>query len=326
MNPSLNISVFGLSLSAINDLKQALTIVLAAKFQINWTHIADKNLQILFVHERFSDLAQIERHRHNSLHVLKLGQNEQAAGKIVNNILYLPLYSTHALTEWLSQSLSTELSMDIEPKPAFVAKVSMLQQQLSHQSIRSAFNSIYSEYANISKFLIQSQGQTLSFFDVNSKELYSNTELNIHTMSELEIIPADLNSIVHLRKKFRARDLNHGIWQFVWDNLAEDVPEYHQAYRLRIWPQPMQHQQRNLVLKISAYLSKGCTAQYIQEKMQLSPETVYRYLFACEIAQMLEEIPLEQALQSHPMLLETTPVAESSVRGFFSKLRKKLGL
>lgn len=326
MPPSLNISIFGLSRPVINDLKKVIADQLTPQFQINWTHIADKNLQILFVHENFSHVAQLERHDKTQLHILKLNKNEQTAGEIINNVLYLPLHSTHALIDWLSQSLNTELKTVTESVPKLIAKVSMPRQQLSHQSISSAFNSIYSEYANISKFMIQIQEQTLAFFDVNSKELYYNTELNIHDMTKLEVIPADLNSIIQLKKKFRARDLNHGIWQFVWDNLAEEVPEYHQAYRLRIWPQPMQHKNHHSVLKMSAYLSQGCTVQYIQEKMQISTAMINRYLFACEIAQIMEEIPLEQALKSHPAPLEIAPVVESSVRGFFSKLRKKLGL
>ena len=49
MIPSVYISIFGLGLSTVTDLKNAITAKLAQNFQVNWTHIADKKGE--FKHE-----------------------------------------------------------------------------------------------------------------------------------------------------------------------------------------------------------------------------------------------------------------------------------
>jgi predicted nucleic-acid-binding Zn-ribbon protein len=322
MIPSVYISIFGLGLSTVTDLKNAITAKLAQNFQVNWTHIADKKLQILLLHEDFAHMSQLQEDNSN-LRILKLNKNKQWAGQIVNDVLYLPLSSTHALSTWLSQFIMTSA---VAPAVETAVKVQMPQHKLSHHSISKAFNCIYQGYANLNKFIIQSNGQVLSFFDIQSNEFYSNTQLNIHEMTELEVLPADLNSIVRFKKQFKARDLKHGIWQFVWDHLADDVPEFPFAYRLSTWPQPLHQSQRNVLLKMSAYFSQGHTVDYVQQQMQVGTPLIHRYLFACRIAQMLTEIPVEEHSTTHHLATVSPPAQTGAVRGFLSKLRKKLGL
>jgi len=325
MTSSLYISIFGLGLSVINDLKQVISAQFSSSTDIHWTNIADKNLQVLLIHEDFSDLPIIKNDDRHQLKVLKLRQNEQQAGEIINDVLYLPLRTTQALVHWLTLVFPDNYQIT-ENKIETVANAVMQQQKLSHQSISKAFNYIFHDYANLSKFLIQSQEHSLSFFDVQSKELYSNHHLNMSEMPELKVIPADLNNILLFKKQFKPRDLSHGIWQFVYDHVDE-APEYTQSYQLHMWPQPLQSQQRHELFKISAYFVQGCSVQYVQSKMNIDRAQLNRFLFACDIAQMLREIPSEQAHTVKAEPIDPTPVQTTgAVRGFFNQLRKKLGI
>ena len=61
MNDSIYISVLGLSLSVINDLKRIITEQILNQYKINWTNIADKNLQILLISDDLIELTDIKR-------------------------------------------------------------------------------------------------------------------------------------------------------------------------------------------------------------------------------------------------------------------------
>ena len=327
MNNSIYISVLGLSLSVINDLKRIITEQILSQYKINWTNIADKNLQILLISDDLIELTDIKRVNKAHLHILKLSKNENLAGKVRNNTLYLPLHSAGELSEWLKQAIT--IPQSCRDKTAISGpecKEQPKKPKLSCQAVYSAFDKVYSEYSNINNFMIKSGLNIIAFFDVKKKEFYLNTDLNKFNLSAIEVVPADINNIVNFKSKYKSSDLSHGIWQFVWGCLAYELPEYSKAYQLLSWPQPALKQERNEVLKISAYFSRGCTGQYVQEKMGVSADTVNRYLFACDIARMIGEIPEQEALYIQPAAAGKAPDHTGRVRGFFSKLRKKLGL
>ena len=75
MNNSIYISVLGLSLSVINDLKRIITEQILNQYKINWTNIADKNLQILLISDDLIELTDIKRVNKAHLHILKLSKN-----------------------------------------------------------------------------------------------------------------------------------------------------------------------------------------------------------------------------------------------------------
>ena len=77
---------------------------------------------------------------------------------------------------------------------------------------------------------------------------------------------------------------------------------------------------------MSAYFSQGHTVDYVQQQIQVGTTLIHRYLFACRIAQMLTEIPVEEHSTTHHLATVSPPAQTGAVRGFLSKLRKKLGL
>lgn len=320
------ISIFGLNLSTINDFKNVINNQISSDYKINWTNITDDRLDILLINEDFSEINHVKNINKKTTSILKVSKNEKSAGEIQNNHLYLPLISSIAVNLWLDEALekkqqlqqsNTRMSFPTEEEKAKHKKI-------DYKHISSTFSHIYSEYPDISNFTILNEGIAIAVFDLNNNLFYLDSEFNLENISDFIIIPAEINTIIKFKKHFKPKDLHHAFWQFVWDISPYEVPQHNNTYRLLKWPQPNLKFNRHALLKISAYLSKGCSIQYIHEKTNISVNTINRYLFACDIAQMMEEIPSHEALVNLPMVVETNEIG--AVRGFFNNLRKKLGL
>lgn len=326
MNRTIYISIFGLNLSVINNLKKIISEQVLNQYELKWTHIANKNLQVLLINEDFIDIEHIQNIDKTQVHILKLSKNEGLAGEIHHDTLYLPLNRVDAFNYWLFQRVIPKIFGTQTQSPATIQQIQPQTPQLSYHSIQSAFTTIQNKYSNVQKFVMKDHANILAVFDVQNKNFYLNTDVQSPDFRSFKILPADLDSIVNLKHKFQANDLNHGIWQFVWDYLAQATPEYNKAYQLLHWPQPTIQSERKELLKISAYFSQGCTSQYVQERMNISLQTIHRYLFACDMAQLIKEIPESEALGMQQRETEKQLAGHDTVRGLFSKLRKRLGL
>lgn len=61
MKDTIYLSVFGLNLALINELKAIINIALQEKYEISWTHLADSKLQLLLINEDFINIPHIEQ-------------------------------------------------------------------------------------------------------------------------------------------------------------------------------------------------------------------------------------------------------------------------
>lgn len=324
MASSIYICILGISQSRISDLKQAIVSHFSFFSQIHLTHITDKDLQVLFINEDLFDTILLQICSRSQLKILKLSKNEQYAGQIINNVLYFYLSSTYALLEWLSQTVCLDDPSIEENITTPISPDVRQQYQLSYQTIAKAFEGIANNYPKLSKFIIKTGGATLSFFDLKTQEMYINNTIQIRDINGFEIVPVDLNSIVNFKKQFKPKDLSQAIWQLVWDNVIENLPIYTILSVIGL----ASASSANTALNSQDYFNQGSLVQHVQPKMGLSLDVLNRYLFACDIAKMIREIPLEHALS-----LNVTSTAsdypiqkESSLRGFFNILRKKLGI
>lgn len=59
MKDTIYLSVFGLNLALINELKAIINIALQEKYEISWTHLADSKLQLLLINEDFINIPHI---------------------------------------------------------------------------------------------------------------------------------------------------------------------------------------------------------------------------------------------------------------------------
>ena len=103
MKKQLNISVFGLKLTTIDELKLIIEGVLPETYSINWSNISDAQLDVLLISHLFYDLPNIVAIR-TSPHIktLKIAHDPHLHGQVIEDTLYLPAQST-ALQHWFEQ-------------------------------------------------------------------------------------------------------------------------------------------------------------------------------------------------------------------------------
>lgn len=103
MNKQLNISVFGLKLTTIDELKRIIEGLLPEHYNVNWTNINDASLDILLISHLFYDLPNIVSIRQRpNLKTLKIAHDPLLQGQLVQDTFYLPVES-NGIRLWFEQ-------------------------------------------------------------------------------------------------------------------------------------------------------------------------------------------------------------------------------
>lgn len=411
MNKQLNISVFGLKLTTIDELKRIIEGLLPEHYNVNWTNINDASLDILLISHLFYDLPNIVSIRQRpNLKTLKIAHDPLLQGQLVQDTFYLPVES-NGIRLWFEQhvlevtqpsnplttlnNLNSKLQPEPKPQgtqidnlfkqldiqktipalnnqpivantavnattisasqtvkpvkqpsyqeqikrasqqiiePRFVRAKSALQGALFYEAIH------YKHFENLQHKLWQSTdyrqciliaGDTkIALIDKPHNQFWLANGLTTVGQSSIHLQHADLNNVVRFCHKNQPYDLQYGLWNFVWQNVGAIVPSYTGYYRLKYWPQPLQHQDQKDIFKIAAYLQHGAHLHYVHEHSGINLEFIYRFIFTGLVSNSIEEINEQQADPRFKSIQTTNSVAEptSALRNFFGKLRKKLGL
>ncbi len=411
MNKQLNISVFGLKLTTIDELKRIIEGLLPEHYNVNWTNINDASLDILLISHLFYDLPNIVSIRQRpNLKTLKIAHDPLLQGQLVQDTFYLPVES-NGIRLWFEQhvlevtqpsnplttlnNLNSKLQPEPKPQgtqidnlfkqldiqktipalnnqpivantavnattisasqtvkpvkqpsyqeqikrasqqiiePRFVRAKSALQGALFYEAIH------YKHFENLQHKLWQSTdyrqciliaGDTkIALIDKPHNQFWLANGLTTVGQSSIHLQHADLNNVVRFCHKNQPYDLQYGLWNFVWQNVGAIVPSYTGYYRLKYWPQPLQHQDQKDIFKIAAYLQHGAHLHYVHEHSGISLEFIYRFIFTGLVSNSIEEINEQQTDPRFKSIQTTNSVAEptSALRNFFGKLRKKLGL
>lgn len=411
MNKQLNISVFGLKLTTIDELKRIIEGLLPEHYNVNWTNINDASLDILLISHLFYDLPNIVSIRQRpNLKTLKIAHDPLLQGQLVQDTFYLPVES-NGIRLWFEQhvlevtqpsnplttlnNLNSKLQPEPKPQgtqidnlfkqldiqktipalnnqpivantavnattisasqtvkpvkqpsyqeqikrasqqiiePRFVRAKSALQGALFYEAIH------YKHFENLQHKLWQSTdyrqciliaGDTkIALIDKPHNQFWLANGLTTVGQSSIHLQHADLNNVVRFCHKNQPYDLQYSLWNFVWQNVGAIVPSYTGYYRLKYWPQPLQHQDQKDIFKIAAYLQHGAHLHYVHEHSGISLEFIYRFIFTGLVSNSIEEINEQQADPRFKSIQTTNSVAEptSALRNFFGKLRKKLGL
>ncbi len=323
MKKNINISIFGLNLSTINELKAIIDSILGPDYSIYWTNIADTNLQVLIINHDFFDLPNIKKIKKDNLFVLKVSNNLDLAGQIQEQNLYLPLIDQLPLKNWLFNTVIPPLfptsTATYIPKDEHTNKIHYTHFQDILLQLK--------QNDSKSKLLLLDDKIQIALIDPLANSIWIDPNFKKNTHEIFQLVHADLNSIVHFRHKHSAQDLQSGLWQWMWDHLSAETPIYHGCYRLKHWPQPAANAERKDILKLSAYFQQGNSIEYIQQQLEISSDFIQRYLFISNILNLIEEISAHKTQQYLNQNIESKNAENtSSVRNFFSRLRKKLSI
>ncbi len=396
MKQQLHISVFGLKLTTIDEIKTIIEDVLPEKYVARWTNLNDLNLEVLLINDVFFDLPNIIEIRKNSkLKTLRIATDPQVQGQLVQNTLYLPV-QTDMMRDWFDQYVfmqarhpthqtipaPTQPPVQKTPEPesaqARVQQAKNVQipkieplfkpengkdyfrkttqtllpsgpvveevfQKPESALTRPIFQQLvhYKNFEYLAQQLWHSQHyrqcvmstgqQKIALINKHTHQFWLANKLPSIDFQQLELQHADLNSVVRFCHKNQPYDLQQGLWNLVWQNLAEIVPSYDAYYRLKYWPQPLKQSDRKEIFKLAAYFQHGAHVQYVHQQTEIPLQFIYRFIFTSVVANCIQEIHEHEADQRFrfnaptPSTTELNP-SQSTLRGFFSKLRKKLGL
>ena len=104
-NIRINIAISGLSSSSTDQLKICLRQILPTDVGINWSNIADQNIDCLFVHEHFYDSDHVQRIivKQNTPY-LKISRNNPPLDQPNRDTLYLPIQADEFFQNWMKLS------------------------------------------------------------------------------------------------------------------------------------------------------------------------------------------------------------------------------
>lgn len=118
-------------------------------------------------------------------------------------------------------------------------------------------------------------------------------------------------------------DLRRWLWNVLWysPELVKSTSDK-KFYKLKYWPHPDSKEDRKDIFKIAACFERGASIQQVEKKSEVSLKTIERFVSIALLSHLLIEIDVKDAT----LITEEEKSAEGVLKGFFGKLRRKLGL
>lgn len=322
MKQTIYISIFGLNLSLINELKKIISSTLSDDYSIMWTNIADEKLQLLLVNDNFSDSPNIQKLKYKNIKIIKLQKNENSSAHIDEDTIYYPIQDEQKISIRIKQFFQ-DISKNEQTNHSQEIKLSnKINQKISFEQFSSIFNIIHNEIKS-GKYIVKTHTQNIALIDVDHYQFYIEPNLSLHENSSPKLIKASLDDILNFKKTTYPIDLKQGLWQFTWDYLEQEIPEYQDYYRLTRWPKFLNPIDRQNILRLSTAFSLGTHTQYAEKNLKIGRKYIHFFLCVCDLNRDLKLISPEDAKFKWA---DAALSEKNSVRGFFKSLRKKLGL
>lgn len=362
MKNEVNIAIFGLSLSALDELKNKIRLMLPNNIQINWTNIAEPNLDCIMINDIFFSSPNIQNLIQNkNLNYLRLIKNEDKGGIIENDVLFIPLNGVSALNQWIrhhvlhdlatqhSLSYTTNVAPDVKHTSQQVLAENLQQNTITTTQYQQANNAITiptveANYSPISikilNEIFDSKNGNIQLFDAAGKIAIAqaNTE-RIWLFNDKKILDSSLNYTYATSQDIKdcqnlpVIDLRLWLFNLAWNSfkvIKYDISPQ-KYYKLLFWPQPAHRKDRKDIIRMSSCFAKGASIDQVANHLKISHVLIERYISSCFASHLITEIPAEQAKLikfAIPEQQATPKQAEQAgiVKSFFGRLRKKLGL
>lgn len=312
MKEQIKIAIFGLSLNVLENFKYKLSRMCDDFFNISWVNIGDPQLEILLVNDMFFNSPTIQNLvSAKQVPYLRLITQAERSGSIVNDTLYLPFTENEQILQWFKERY---------------AKIP-LKQRPQHQVVQKRF-----EISKVLSELLNERNGNLQVFDRNgpiglvntrSEQIWLDPSRKIQgTDDTLNYTYATMQMTQNVSLS-QGTDLRSWMWNMMWysDRLI-DVKSTQKYYKLQYWPHSTSVRERAQIFKIAACFEQGSNIGHVQKKLELPIEMIEKFVAVALITHMLKEINQDEAR----FLSEQPEQKQSVIKGFFGKLRKKLGL
>ncbi len=310
----VKIAIFGLSLNVLESLKQKIQALYDESIQINWVNIADPQLDILLVNDMFFGSPTIQNLVGSQrVAYLRLVNKQDKAGLIENDALYLPFSASDDIREWFkARYLGTPL-------------------KTSNQDIRVVKTSQTTDINKLIKELIDQRNSNIQVFDhqgnialinIRKEQVWVDPERKTNsTDNSLNYTYATMQKVQSVDST-QGQDLKNWLWNLLWNSpqlLKEQ--NVNTFYKLKFWPQPQSAYDRQNVFKIAACFEKGASISQVEKKLEIKLSIIQQFVAVAVLIDAVKEIP-----ETDAKLVVKTEKSEGVLKGFFGKLRRKLGL
>lgn len=313
MKEEIKIAIFGLSLNVLENIKQKVQSMYDDALKVSWANIADPHLDILLVNDMFFSSATIQNLvGAKKIPYLRLVNKNEKSGTIEGDKLYLPFSTSEEIRQWFKDRyLRVPVSNKTE---TFVNQIS--QKMDLKKVVPEFFNE---RNGNVQVF--DSNGN-IALMNIRTQQVWINQTRKLQrTDSSLNYTYATMQMAQSV-SLMQGEDLTSWLWNVLWHSDDLDFNQNHSDfYKLQFWPQPDPQNERKQVFKIAACFEQGANLKQVAEKTGYSLAQINKFVSIALLCNVLKKIPATDA----KLMLEEKE-SSSVLRGFFGKLRKKLGL
>ena len=332
MTKTLNIAVFGLNTTDINQLKTQIVLCLPSNTQPNWVNIAEEKIDVLFVTDIFFNSIGIQNTlKERAQRYLKLTKSNRDFGKIIGDQLFYPFSDVTYLSKWFSQELLPNTDETIQLKPSnkhfhLNTKNEFPTVLKSETTLEQVFSEIftprngYIQLFDASGFIALVDTRTERvWIEENMTGLQFNDSLN-QTYATSQIVHENTEGKL-------IYDLRTWLWQTLSHSSMLTLPkaQMNQNFKLDIWPQFAKNMHRRDDLKMAACFSEGANIEAVKQHLNSTDEKILNFVSYASLLQLGRFIESDEVKFSTDInQIQTSQT--NKLRNFFEKVRKKLGL
>lgn len=320
LKKNINIAIFGLSLRALNDLKEQVRKAIPLDIAINWTNVSEPDLSALLINDVFFETPSIQNLiKTNHITVLKLVTKTDKHSVIENDTLFLPVIELQTLQSWLSTHVISRPVQSQHSNQVQSQKVS--QDNTNKQKfLEELINPLNG------KIQIFDQNGSLGIADPRAHLFWPEpSRLQQNTNHTLNFTYATMSDSIKLAKE-KTYDLHFWLWNMLWKSpdFLELAPS-EGSFKLNYWPQPQGALDRKDILRMSACFAQGASIETVASHLDIPIIRVRQYIAACLGTNFATSISDNKA-KFDPQKASVPKEEMGMVRKFFGGLRKRLGL
>ena len=308
----INIAISGIGSTATEDLKIRLRQLLPDEIGINWTSIADQNLDCLLVNEIFYDNDNVQNIINKNIPYLKVAKKNIQQQDTPENTLYLPILNNQALQDWIKinfafEEITSSTAQDALSDPDLLKDIQYFQKiyQQDHRQLH-----FYDQFGTIA---IIDHNMHFAWLEPTRTEFKTDLSVRFEDASTADFI-----------KVSRKRQYNLEDWLFnlMWNSPQLCIyPNENNYFRIKFWPQPLASNEK-MILQLSACFVQGAEILAVANKLDIPLTTVQHFIAANFAIGNVEQISAKDSKFGQQVLEKQE---QSALKSFFGKLKSRFG-
>ena len=308
----INIAISGIGSTATEDLKIRLRQLLPDEIGINWTSIADQNLDCLLVNEIFYDNDNVQNIINKNIPYLKVAKKNIQQQDTPENTLYLPILNNQALQDWIKinfafEEITFSTADDALPDSYELKDIQYFQKiyQQDHRKLH-----FYDQFGTVA---IIDHNMHFAWLEPTRKEFKTDLSIRFEDASTADFI-----------KVSRKRQYNLEDWLFnlMWNSPQLCIyPNENNYFRIKFWPQPLASDEK-MILQLSACFIQGAEILAVANKLDIPLTLVQHFIVANSAIGNVEQISAKDSKFGQQVLEKQE---QSALKSFFGKLKSRFG-